>query len=154
MIDTTHLSDVHVLACTLYGEARKEPTEGILAIACVIRNRVTGGWGDYRGVCLQPEQFAVWADGPITAPDGKTTNHGRLAQLVADLKAGPVTDPRYQECAWIATGVIKNWVRDVTHGADHYHQAGVMPRPDWAKNIAPHRQVGKFVVYVLAPVTA
>lgn len=142
MIDTTHLSDVHVLACTLYGEARSEPTEGILAIACVLRNRVnTALPSGYRGVCLK---FACWDDGPLSAPDktGKEnlTNHGRLAKLVADLKVGPVTDPRYQECAWIATGVIKGWVRDVTNGADHYHAAGLMPRPEWAQNAAPFKQ--------------
>lgn len=153
MIDTTHLSDVHVLACTLYGEARSEPPEGILAVACVIRNRVNldigndnkpDWWGEgYRGVCLKKWQFSCWH------PEGGEGNYAKLAKLVADLKAGPVTDPRYLECAWIATGVQKNWVRDITNGADHYHVAGMTPRPSWAQNVVPIKQVSRHVFYRL-----
>ncbi len=161
MIDTTHLSDTHVLACTLYGEARSESVEGILAVACVIRNRVKadlGGdgkpdwWGEgYRGVCLQPKQFSCWT------PEGGAGNFAKLEGIVQALKVGPVTDPRYIECAWIATGVIKDWVRDVTNGADSYHSVAMIPRPSWAQNHAPIKQIGKHLLYRLylkAPVAA
>jgi N-acetylmuramoyl-L-alanine amidase len=153
MIDTSHLSDVHVLACTLYGEARSEPTEGILAVGCVIRNRVRADigndhkpdwWGEgYRGVCLKPSQFSCWS------PEGGEGNHKKLAELVAALKVGPVSDARYRECAWIATGIVNDWGRDITNGADHYHVAGMTPRPAWAQNKAPIKQVAKHVFYRL-----
>jgi N-acetylmuramoyl-L-alanine amidase len=159
MIDTSHLSDVQIVACTLYGEARSEPTEGILAVACVIRNRVTTDYGNdekpdwwgegYRGVCLKKWQFSCWL------PEGGEANHARLAKLVAALKAGTVTDERYKECAWIATGVVNNWVRDVTHGADHYHAVSMQPRPTWALNRVPinhlHPPKPGHVFYRLAP---
>lgn len=149
MIDTSHLTDTHILACTLYGEARSEPTEGILAVACVIRNRVNTDlkqdkrpdwWGEgYRGVCLQPSQFSCWA---LAGGEG---NHKKLAELVAQLKVGPVTDPRYLECAWIATGVIKDWVRDVTFGADHYYAPkAVSQPPKWAKGFVPLNNIHPF----------
>lgn len=141
MIDTTHLTDIHVLACTLYGTARSEQTEGILAVACMIRNRVKAG-GTYRGICLSDE-FECWS------PDGGEGNHAKLSKLVADLKVGPVTDHRYRECAWIATGVVNEWGRDITDGADAYHRAGLTPRPDWARPKAPIKQVAKFVFYRL-----
>lgn len=160
MIDTSHLSEIQIVACTLYGEARSEPTEGILAVACVIRNRVKADlgsdtkpdwWGEgYKGVCLKPYQFSCWNDGPLVSDKGVLTNHGKLAKLVADLKAGPVTDARYKECAWIATGVVNDWGRDITNGADHYHVAGMMPRPDWARPRQPIKQVAKHVFYRLA----
>lgn len=147
MIDTTGLSDVQVLACTLYGEARSEPTEGILAVACVIRNRMKEGahrWPQtYREVCLQPKQFSVWNDGPEKT-NGVLTNHGRLMELVAALKAGTVTDERYKECAWIATGVFNDWVRDNVYGADHYHVAKMAERPPWTKGVIPLNNIYSF----------
>lgn len=153
MIDTTHLSDIHVLACTLYGEARSEPTEGILSVACVIRNRVKADlaqdgkpdwWGEgYRGVCLAPKQFSCWS------PEGGAGNHAKVAQLVADLKVGPVSDARYKECAWIATGVVNDWCRDTVKGATHYHTVSLMPRPVWAQPYTPVMQVHKHVFYTL-----
>lgn len=147
MIDTAHLSDVQVLACTLYGEARSEPTEGIIAVACVIRNRAHAPrwWGNgYREVCLKASQFSCWS------PEGGAGNHQKLENLVANLNQGVVTDSRYKECAWIATGVINDWCRDVTSGADHYHVAGMTPRPSWAQAHSPIKQVAKHVFYRLA----
>lgn len=153
MIDTAHLSDVHVLACTLYGEARSEPTEGILAVACVIRNRVKADigndgkpdwWGEgVKGVCLKPWQFSVWH------PEGGEGNHKKLAELVAKLKTGPVTDSRFQECAWVATGVINDWVRDTVKGATHYHSVQMQPRPHWAQKLTPIIQVKSHLFYKL-----
>lgn len=150
MIDTSHLSDVQVLACTLYGEARSEQPDGILAVACVVRNRVKDKrWpDDYRGVCLQKWQFSCWL------PQGGEGNHKKLAALVADLKVGPVNDPRYKECAWIATGVLNDWVRDITFGADHYHTVQVKPK--WAEGFVPLNNIHQFprtkhLFYKLAP---
>jgi N-acetylmuramoyl-L-alanine amidase len=154
VIVTSHLTDVQVLACTLYGEARSEPTEGIIAVACVIRNRVHADlkgdqqpdwWGEgYRGVCLKEWQFSCWM------PEGGAGNHAKLLQLVNELKAGTVTDARYKECAWIATGIVNDWCRDVTNGSDHYHVAGMNPRPSWAQRFTPIKQVAKHVFYRLA----
>lgn len=142
MIDTAHLSDVHVLACTLWGEARSENTDGILAVACVIRNRVKDAahrWPQtYRGVCLQPKQFSCWL------PEGGEGNHKKLTELVETLKTSAVDDPRYKECAWIATGVINDWVRDQVFGADHYHTASMKDKPDWATGFVPLNNIHPF----------
>lgn len=153
MIDTSHLSDIQVLACTLYGEARSEPTEGIIAVACVIRNRVKvdlgndgkdDWWGEgYRGVCLKPAQFSCWS------PEGGEGNFKKLEGLVNALKSKAATDARFKECAWIATGIVNDWCRDLTNGADHYHVAGMMPRPAWAQTSVPVKQIAKHVFYQL-----
>lgn len=144
MIDTAHLSDVQVLACTLYGEARSEPIEGIIAVACVIRNRVNDAkdrWPKtYREVCLQPWQFSVWKK------EGGEGNHNKLAKLVEELRQGKATDKRFKECAWIATGVLNDWARDTVKGANHYHVVE-MVRPKWAQNKVPVIQVKSHVFY-------
>jgi hypothetical protein len=67
------LTDVQILALTLFGEARSEPIEGIVGVGCVIRNRVTAGldwWGEgYRGVCLAPYEFSMCVGSQVrTAP--------------------------------------------------------------------------------------
>lgn len=166
MIDTSHLTDVQVLACTLWGEARSLPTEEILQVACVVRNRVNTDWGHdtkpdwwgegYRGVCLKPKQFSCWNPDPaVSEPRKFKTNHDRVVELVAALKSGTVTDERYKECAWIATGVINDWVRDVVHGADHYHTSAMTPRPAWARDRVPLNNLfppkAGHVFYRLAP---
>jgi N-acetylmuramoyl-L-alanine amidase len=142
MIDTSHLTELQIFACTLYGEARSEQTEGIIAVACVIRNRVhdpKGRWPKtYKGVCLQPWQFSCWK------VEGGEGNHQKLAKLVADLKEGKATDNRYKECAWIATGVIHDWVRDIAYGADHYHVEKMAKKPKWAEGYVPLNHLHKF----------
>ena len=147
MIDTAHLSDVQVLACTLFGEARSEPTEGIIAVGNVVKNRAQDAkhrWGTtIRGVCLQKWQFSCWV------PEGGEGNYKRLAGLVADLKAGPVSDSRYKECAWIATGIAKDWVRDNVSGANHYHHVSMLPRPKWAQAFVPKLQIKGHLFYVM-----
>jgi N-acetylmuramoyl-L-alanine amidase len=145
VIDTSHLSDVQVLACTLYGEARSEPVEGILAVANVIRNRAKSSvtwWGTgFRGVCLAPKQFSCWR------PEGGQGNYDKLAALVASLKTGAVDEARYKECAWIATGVINDWVRDTVKGADHYHAASMTPRPKWVYGLIMVAKYGQHIFY-------
>lgn len=147
MIDTSHLSDVQVLACTLYGEARSESPEGILAVANVVRNRVNADYGNdkkpdwwgegYRGVCLKPWQFSCWR------PEGGAANYAKVEKLVAALKTGSVTDPQYIECCWIATGIVKNWVRDTVFGADHYY-AAKSEKPTWAHGFVPLNNIHPF----------
>jgi N-acetylmuramoyl-L-alanine amidase len=153
VIDTSHLSDLQVLACTLYGEARSESPEGILLVANVIRNRVKDArnrWPkSYKGVCLQPWQFSCWKK------EGGEGNHQKLANLVKELSEGKATDSRFKECAWIATGVINDWVRDTAHGADHYHVAK-MQKPKWAEGFVPLNHLHTFprtshLFYSLAP---
>ncbi|MGH3756111.1 MAG: cell wall hydrolase, partial [Pseudonocardiaceae bacterium] len=57
------VKDWEVMGRTLYGEARGEPFDGLVAVAWVIRNRAESPrwWGrDVKGVCLHPLQFSCW----------------------------------------------------------------------------------------------
>lgn len=55
-------TDLLHLAKTIYGEARGESVETMLAVGWVIRNRLYSGHygGTYKDVVLQPKQFSCW----------------------------------------------------------------------------------------------
>lgn len=133
------------VAATLWGEARSEPVQGIIAVANVIRNRVKnpGWWGDsYSGVVLAPKQFSCWSEA------GGERNYQRLLGFMQLLAAGtPITDPSQRECIGIAHLVIGEYLRDNTKGSTHYHTATLAPRPKWAKGQVPVIQAGNHSFY-------
>ena len=77
------LTDDAVLGLTLWGEARSESIEGIVAVGCVIRNRRGDTrWPDtFRGVCLQRRQFSCWR------PEGGEKNYQRMLEFAGQLVA-------------------------------------------------------------------
>lgn len=140
------------LAATLWGEARSEPVQGIVAVANVIRNRVTADlgndgkpdwWGEgYSAVCLAPQQFSCWT------PKGGERNYDRVLGLMRQFAAGtPITDPSVRECIGIAHLTIGDYLRDNTKGSRHYCVATMTPRPKWAKGLTPTVQQGNHVFY-------
>jgi hypothetical protein len=149
------LTDVQILALTLFGEARSEPVEGIVAVGCVIRNRVTadlGGdrkrdwWGEgYRGVCLAPYQFSMWHRFPGT--DGADRNYDQVLVTTQRMANGEQIGGVMDECLWVATGISANAIRDRARGCTHYHSVRLLPRPVWARAHAPLLQVGGHLFY-------
>jgi spore germination cell wall hydrolase CwlJ-like protein len=138
------LDDAQVCIVTLYGEARSESLDGIVAVGNVVRNRVADGrWGStYRAVCLAPWQFSCWN------PAGGSRNYDRVATLVRSLAAGEASDPVVRELTYLAHGLIRpGWLRDNVQGATHYHTATLTPRPAWARTVAPVVQRGSHVFY-------
>eukprot|EP00752_Nemacystus_decipiens_P015328 g13661.t1 len=105
---------VDVLARTIWGEARGEPTQGREAVAAVVLNRVAkaqarGGhwWGDdVVGVCQAPWQFSCWNEG----------DPNREKLLAVD-----ETDRAFRECLQIASRAVAGELADPTDGATHYH---------------------------------
>lgn len=133
--------DLDILARTLYGEARGEPTGGQVAVAWVIRNRASrarfagdlvGDIGAVERVCLAPWQFSCWNKG----------DPNRALLMAADI-------PGYSAQLAIAGGVLEGTIPDPTGGADHYYTeaapswAGVWP-PSWAEAM-PKRTIGAHV---------
>ena len=56
-------NDLIVMAKTMWGEARGEGYNGLVAVGWVIQNRCErGGWfgNTIREVCLKPYQFSCW----------------------------------------------------------------------------------------------
>lgn len=139
------LSDAQVVACTLYGEARSEPIEGIVAVASVIRNRVDDGrWGHtYKQVCLAPWQFSCWRE------EGGAANHAEVLR-VSEMLVKSTTLPdnqRLKQCAWVAQGVMGQWLLDNTRNSTHYLTGKLFETnpPAWARGRIPVAQVGNHV---------
>lgn len=127
-----HLTDTQVIGLTLWAEARNQGPEGRIAVANVIRNRVTAkrvgfGW-TARAVCLKPVQFSCWNP-------GDDPNHTLLMDVVAGLVGGTAQiGPVLRECLWIAEGLLADAFVDNTHGATHYLTADLLSTkpPSWA----------------------
>ena len=133
--------DVLTVAQTVWGEARGEPWEGMIAVAWVIRNRVDTDlgsdrkpdwWGEgYKEVCLKPYQFSCWRDIPTL-----------YTKTPKDLGA----------CYKAAEAVLEGIEEDPTEGATHYHTikkprwASVWP-PKWVKTLTSTVRIGGHVFY-------
>ena len=128
------LSDVELLACFIWGEARGEKVEGKLAVIHVVLNRVKAQsyyGGTIRDVILRPGQFTFFKE-----------NDPILAQI---LKL-PSGDSEFALCKAIAElatrGHLKN---DPTGGATHFHRLN--SKPPWAPKLTYLRQIGNHVFY-------
>jgi N-acetylmuramoyl-L-alanine amidase len=125
---------VDMVARTIWGEARGEGPAGMLAVACVIRNRVhdpRSRWGrDWRTVCRAERQFSCWNPGDPNR---------------AKLEAVTRADPAFKEALEIAERVVGEHEHDITGGATHYCSIKLLEsnrRPEWAKGREPHWKHG------------
>ncbi|MCF8533058.1 MAG: cell wall hydrolase [Reyranella sp.] len=140
--------DVMTLARTLWGEARGEGRDGMVAVAWVIRNRAArttfaggriGDAGAVARVCKAPWQFSCWNEGD--------PNRDRLLRLGPD---DCVEQIRIAEAVLADPGLDAG--ADPTGGADHYHTidapawAQTWP-PGWASTMAETARFGGHVFY-------
>jgi spore germination cell wall hydrolase CwlJ-like protein len=119
------LQPVDLLSVAIYGEARGEPIEAKIAHAWVIRNRVLDArWPDnYPDVILQRKQLSAFNDDDANLPI--------MYNVALNIAGGKWPDnPYLTECWYSAYGVIMNWVRDNTKGANHYNTIDCNPRWD------------------------
>jgi len=121
-------ADFLTMARTIWGEARGESTEGKIAVAWVIRNRLARPkrFGLTVGaVCRQPFQFSCWNLHDPNLPK---------------LKAVTSADPGFSECQEIAAKVCSDKIPDPTNGAQFYRVIGTPA--DWAIDHSPCYEVG------------
>lgn len=142
------LSALDVLALTLHHEAGAERLIGLIAVGCVIRNRVAWGrWGrTVQDVCLAPWQFSCWI------PQGGAVNHAKLKEHAARIRGGD--RPSALRRAYdVAEAVLEDGLPDPTGQADHYYAplAMVPPGrvPEWAKGVEPSAVLGNHRFYKL-----
>lgn len=126
------LSPVEVLGLTIIGEARGEPIEGQVAVACVIRNRLYGSphkYQTYKDVCFEKLQFSCW--------NSNDPNYAYLLDLAQKLLARvPINDIYLKQCFYVAFGVA-NWdILDNTKGSQYYMTRALFEsdkKPSWAR---------------------
>lgn len=130
---------VDILARTVWGEARGEGSAGMQAVAAVIVNRVKvadahGGkfwWGNsIIGVCQKPYQFSCWND-----------NDPNRAKLMGITES----DIHFATAIRIARRAVAGVLDDPTHGATHYHAAGITPPWTWGEK--PLAVIGRHIFY-------
>lgn len=109
-----------VAARTLWQEARGEPHEGQVAVACVLNNRLkTGRWGkSLASVCLWRGQFSGWY-----VPSDP--NFAAACSLLDD-------DAVLTELSAIIKSVMSGEQVDITNGATHYFALSIT-EPAWAQ---------------------
>ena len=153
---STTPQELDVLAKTLWAEARGEGFDGMVAVACAIRNRVDISaakkgkpmwWGvGWVGVCTK----------------GATTSNGRVIHQFScwnaddpnrDYLVGkkPIPKDQYDLAMKAARTVAVEDAPDVSLGATHYY-ATTMPRPpSWIVGATKTAKIGRHVFYKDVP---
>lgn len=126
-------TDIETLARTIYGEARGEGFDGMLAVGWVVKNRMLEDrWPDtIEKVCKQKAQFSCW-----------NTNDPNLIRL----SSVGIDDQAFRQCLRASLEVILG-ANDPTKGANHYLTRGLAEKhpPSWydkervVKDIGSHR---------------
>jgi spore germination cell wall hydrolase CwlJ-like protein len=121
------------LARTIYFEAGGQSLEEMAAVGHVVLNRVKSS-AFPNDICAvirdggpnPPCQFSWWCDGrPDVATDRK----------------------EYDRSVGVARGILQGKTRDLTNGANMFHNLGVTP--SWAKVAEPRGQIGDQLFYFL-----
>ena len=114
---------------TIWGEARGEPSQGKLAVAHVLLNRLNDGrWGSTAAmVCLWPSQFSCWA---VNDP-----NRMKICAL-------DDADPALLLCqqAWQQANLFN--APDPTQGAKFYYADSMATPPLWATRMTETAHIG------------
>lgn len=136
-MDLTKLSEIEILALTIYGESRGESIEGQIAVGCVIRNRLIPT-KTYNDVCLAKEQFSCWNE--------SDPNYPILVEIANKLLVGQNhIDLDFIQCNYVAFGIFNRLIKDNTNGAIEYLVNSLYnsyDRPSWASTPKGVKQIG------------
>lgn len=133
------LSDIDVMALTVWAEARGEGPEGQAAVAWIIRNRTDDPgrdwWGDsIKEVCLKKWQFSCWNEGD--------PNREQMLRLSP-------SDALLLTIKGICQGVLNGQILDPTSGCTHYCRPEV--RPAWKAGRQPKVSIDHHEFYAIGP---
>ena len=122
--------DDFILALCIWREARGEGSDGMQAVGCVIRNRVTQHKTSYYQEVTKPWQFSS-----ITAKGDP------------ELSVYPmIGDTQWALIQAMVPAIIDGTLADNTGGAQFYY-ATTIPLPSWAASMTQTCQIGKQVFY-------
>ena len=137
MTDADNAEDIDVVARTLYGEARGEGKQGMIAVACVIVTRAMiaadyydthgaahplFGDGSLASACKAPLQFSCW--------NQNDPNLRTIEQVTP-------ADPIFLMAEDIATEAENDQLDDITNNATHYYDKRTAEPPRWADGKTP-----------------
>ncbi|WP_395645170.1 cell wall hydrolase [Terricaulis sp.] len=129
--------DVHLLAATMWGEARSEGEEGMRAVGHVIVNRIGDRFGaDLETVVRAPKQFSAWNLGD---PNRALVMHPER------YATGGVNQATWEVAQTVAYQVLSGQSVDPTNGALFYHTRAISPY--WSRYGQGRNVIGAHVFY-------
>ena len=126
-----------ILSLCIYGEARGEGIEGMLAVASVIMTRAKVSGQTIKQVCLQPKQFSCF--------NSNDPNSKILERLALGWDELILTNKHLRQSFWIAKGVIEEYLFSNVGEANHYHADSVSP--SWNKSMTRVKQIGRHIFW-------
>lgn len=135
------LSELELMTLCVYGEARNQGLDGMLAVASVILNRAKkpSWWGqDIKSVILKPWQFSCLNE--------NDPNRNTLENIASDFQDSLKRLNILRHCYWIAKGLLEGFLLSNVGGATHYHTRQV--KPDWKDKLQKIVQIGDHIFYV------
>jgi spore germination cell wall hydrolase CwlJ-like protein len=130
-------------------------SQGMIAVGCVVRNRVIHNHSSYYAEIVKPWQFSSMTGG------GNKTFYDFIGndsyQPLAVFKADPgvVRFPHpenrenwaaWEECQKLAPEIMSGAIPDNTNGATHYFAVSI-PLPNWAAEMQQTCQLGQHRFY-------
>ena len=131
-----------IVASTIYMEARGEGTEGMKAVAAVIKQRAINGNDPLSVVCLKSYQFSCWNAYIGTEP----SFYEAWAPLVSD----NIIEQRAAKAAMDIAFNIQNLDTSFYGFVDHYHATRI--KPYWSRGLTPDFVLGNHAFYRLSTV--
>ena len=125
------LSELDIIACTIWGEARNQGERGMEAVACVIANRARSRYRKNKNaaaVCLDRWQFSCW--------NAADPNLPQLRRISAS------GDAQYVIAKRLAALVLADTMGDITERARHYYASTLRQPPYWARGKQPCKVIG------------
>jgi len=134
-------AEAHLLAATIWGEARSEGEDGMRAVAHVMMNRIGSRFGEnLETVILTPYQFSVWNRGDPNR---------RLVSNPERFATGGIALETWVQAQRIAREVLSSQSVDPTGGALFYHTRAI--RPSWSRQGVGRQVIGAHIFYADVP---
>lgn len=140
------LDENKILTIGLYGEARGEGWEGIIAVLNVMRNRVNQysryhskdleQYGKYLSVILKKWQFSCFLS--------NDPNRVKLETIAKDFSWYAEHDGIINKIYFLCS--IKQHLMDNTGGATHYFTTSITP-PDWSHQMTKLDTIGHHIFF-------
>ncbi len=128
------LEDIELLTLVMYGEARGEGLDGMLAVGSVVLNRVKQKvYGNgIKGVILKKYQFSTFNE--------RDPNRESLIRIAFDFKSHLESFLTLRAGYWVAKGLLEGYLHSNVGDANHYNTKGVDPK--WDDNMTLIRVIG------------
>lgn len=115
------LTDEELMAVCIYGEARSQGLDGMLAIGSVIVNRSKKTGGNVKSIVLTSAQFSCFNE--------QDPNRGIIEHIARDIKDRLTRLDIFKHSYWIAKGISEGFLSSNVGPSTAYHRIG--NSPEW-----------------------